>query len=206
MAERALSAEDAVAEARRCLQCASFCDKCVEVCPNRANVSYKVTPIRVEVPKIRAAGGSVSTFGTEIVEISQARQIAHVDDFCNECGNCATFCVHEGKPYMDKPRLVLNEWDFTSASKDDSVFKIDKNVIRRRENGHETRLIVESSGYLYESAFLSVELDNGFAVKGLTPRGHAGLAENCSLRDAVELAVMYNGIKASAPWLMEALT
>ena len=26
-------------------------------------------------------------------------------DFCNACGNCATFCPTAGKPYRDKPRL-----------------------------------------------------------------------------------------------------
>jgi hypothetical protein len=56
-----------------------------------------------------------------------------------------------------------------------------------------------SSGYIYENESLSVELDNGFAVRSLTPRGHV---KDCSLRDAVEMAVMYNGIKASAPYLI----
>ncbi|MCL2010409.1 MAG: hypothetical protein FWG71_07670, partial [Synergistaceae bacterium] len=87
-------------------------------------------------------------------------------------------------------------------SHDDNVFKIEKNVIRRRENGQESRLTVGQSGYLYENAFLSVELDNGFAVKKLTPRGRAELAEIRSLRGAVEMAVMYSGIRASAPWLL----
>jgi putative selenate reductase len=30
------------------------------------------------------------------------RQILHIDDYCNECGNCATFCPYDGKPYKDK--------------------------------------------------------------------------------------------------------
>jgi putative selenate reductase len=203
LVEQTLSVEDARAEARRCLQCASFCDKCTEVCPNRANVSYRVTPVRVDVPKIRSENGTAVIAGVERVEISQARQILHVDDFCNECGNCATFCVHEGRPYRDKPRLVLNEPDF--AAQDDNVFKIDRRadggVIRRREGGRESRLTVGQGGYIYENESLSVELDNGFAVRSLTPRGHV---EECSLRDAVEMAVMFNGIRDSAPYLLDA--
>ena len=50
--------------------------------------------------------------GEEAFEFAQVRQIVHVDDFCNECGNCATFCVHQGKPYADKPRLFLETRDF----------------------------------------------------------------------------------------------
>jgi putative selenate reductase len=197
LVERTLSPEEAKAEARRCLQCSSFCDKCVEVCPNRANVSYRVTPVKVDVAKIRSENGTAVIAGTERVEISQSRQILHIDDFCNECGNCATFCVHQGRPYRDKPRLALNEPDF--AAQNDNMFKIDGNVFRRREQGRESRLTVERGGYLYENESLSVELDNGFFVRSLTPRGHV---EDCSLRDAVELAVMFNGIRASAPYLL----
>jgi putative selenate reductase len=197
LVERTLSPEAAVSEARRCLQCASFCDKCVDVCPNRANVSYRVTPVSVDVPKIHASDGTAVIIGTERVNIAQSRQILHIEDFCNECGNCATFCVHEGHPYKDKPRITLNEPDF--ASQHDNIFKIDGNTLRRREEGIESRLTVTPSGYLYENESFSVELDNGFTVRSLTPRGHV---KDCSLRGAVEMAVMYNGIKASAPYLI----
>jgi len=188
-----------IKSALRLFDCAA-CDKCVEVCPNRANISYKITPIRVEIPKIRATGGDVSTFGTEIVEISRTRQVVHVDDFCNECGNCATFCVQGGRPYMDKPRLVLNEPDFASQ---DNVFKIDENIIRRRVGGCESSLVAGKSGYIYEDAFLSMELDNEFTVKCVTSRSRAECAEERSLRGAVEMTIMYNGIKASASQLLQ---
>ena len=58
----------------RCLGCATVCETCAEVCPNRANVS-------VAVPGKRQ------------------RQIVHVDGMCNECGNCATFCPYDSRPY-----------------------------------------------------------------------------------------------------------
>ncbi|MCX7971184.1 MAG: putative selenate reductase subunit YgfK, partial [Negativicutes bacterium] len=41
LVEHTLTEEQAVREANRCLQCTSFCDKCVEVCPNRANLSVR---------------------------------------------------------------------------------------------------------------------------------------------------------------------
>ena len=132
------------------------------------------------------------------MHITQSRQVLHIEDFCNECGNCATFCVHEGHPYKDKPKVALNEPDF--VSQDDNIFKIEGDTLRRREYGAESRLTVKPSGYLYEDESLSVELDNGFAVRSLTPRGHV---KDCSLRGAVEMAVMYNGIHASAPHLLK---
>ena len=39
----------------------------------------------------------------------QAIQIVHVDDLCNECGNCGFFCPYEGEPYAGKPTLFRDE-------------------------------------------------------------------------------------------------
>ncbi|MHB8078094.1 MAG: putative selenate reductase subunit YgfK [Candidatus Krumholzibacteriia bacterium] len=75
-------------EAERCLSCGAACLRCVEVCPNRANVALPVAP-----------GGATV----------QAIQIVHVDDLCNECGNCGFFCPYDGLPYAGKPTLFRDE-------------------------------------------------------------------------------------------------
>ncbi len=75
-------------EAERCLSCGSACLRCVEVCPNRANFALPVAP-----------GGA----------LKQAIQIVHVDDLCNECGNCGFFCPWDGRPYEGKPTLFSDE-------------------------------------------------------------------------------------------------
>lgn len=76
-----LCADCAHAEKMRCLGCATVCETCCEVCPNRANVAIKVPGKR-------------------------ERQIVHVDGMCNECGNCAVFCPYsEGS--RNQPIMVL---------------------------------------------------------------------------------------------------
>ena len=35
----------------------------------------------------------------------QPAQILHIDRLCNECGNCARFCLWKGEPYKHKPTL-----------------------------------------------------------------------------------------------------
>jgi putative selenate reductase len=72
-------------EASRCLGCNLLCNKCVDVCPNRANVAVAVEGM------------------------NDAFQILHLDSLCNECGNCATFCPLQGAPYQDKPTLYADE-------------------------------------------------------------------------------------------------
>ena len=110
--EKALSEAEARAEALRCVQCTTFCDKCVEVCPNRANYTYEMAPVAWTLPQLACSHGSLTLAAAEPFRVVQTRQILHVDDYCNECDDCQTFCVHHGKPYTEKPRLFLREADF----------------------------------------------------------------------------------------------
>ena len=74
----------------RCLGCATVCEVCTDVCPNRANIAVKVPGMAKE-------------------------QIIHVDGMCNECGNCAVFCPYSGRPYRDKFTLFWSEEDFLDS-------------------------------------------------------------------------------------------
>jgi putative selenate reductase len=73
-------------------------------------------------------------------------QILHIDRMCNECGNCATFCPHSGKPYKDKLTVFSNDEDFTDSENPGflktgaHVYKIrleDKSVVKYQK-GDET--------------------------------------------------------------------
>jgi putative selenate reductase len=80
----------------RCLSCNTICEICADVCPNRANVMVEL--------KSGAAG-----------RIKGSHQIVHIDRMCNECGNCATFCPHAGKPYRDKFTVFSSLEDFRDS-------------------------------------------------------------------------------------------
>lgn len=82
-------------EADRCLECSLLCNKCVDVCPNRANVA-------------------VATNGEN--GFRNPYQILHLDGLCNECGNCETFCPYAGSPYREKPTFFWNEDDFRNST------------------------------------------------------------------------------------------
>ncbi|NOZ13360.1 MAG: putative selenate reductase subunit YgfK [Acidobacteria bacterium] len=83
-------------EYARCLQCHEICNKCVEVCPNRANVAIEL---------VHNGGHNLN-------------QILHIEDLCNECGNCATFCPYDGAPYRDKLTLFSSLSDFSKGGND----------------------------------------------------------------------------------------
>lgn len=91
-------------EADRCLGCSWVCENCVDVCPNRANISVKV-------PGMKKA------------------QVIHVDYMCNECGNCKSFCPYASAPYLDKFTLFANEADMEN-SRNQGFTVLDREKIR----------------------------------------------------------------------------
>ncbi|MCA1754446.1 MAG: FAD-dependent oxidoreductase [Spirochaeta sp.] len=95
----------AATEYSRCLECSYVCNKCVEVCPNRANIA-------------------VPTASEDLFQ--DPFQIVHIDAYCNECGNCAQFCPwEEGAPYLDKPTIFSSRAEFESSSNDGWLVEAD---------------------------------------------------------------------------------
>jgi putative selenate reductase len=111
----------AATEARRCLGCRTLCMKCVEVCPNRANAL-----VAVEGP------------------FRDSCQVVHVDALCNECGNCATFCPWEGRPYRDKLTVFATEEDYLGSS--NPGFFVSRGMGRIRVDGREGVLCADATG------------------------------------------------------------
>jgi len=101
------NAQQARAEAARCLDCDTYCSLCVGVCPNLALLTYETG--------VTAADGPVQ----------QPYQVAVLADLCNECGNCTTFCPTAGRPYRDKPRLYLDRPEFEAQQ--DNAFMVFRN-------------------------------------------------------------------------------
>jgi putative selenate reductase len=97
-------------DADRCLRCDQVCEICCDVCPNRANMAFTVQGF------------------------AQPRQIVHFDRMCNECGNCAIFCPHSGKPYTDKFTVFSSAEDFSNSENCGVLFNADGSLKLRLED------------------------------------------------------------------------
>jgi putative selenate reductase len=88
------------------------CDKCLPVCPNDANFAYEVEPVSRPYPRFRLAAGTLVEELAGTFRVEKSHQIANFQDFCNDCGNCDTFCPEDGGPYVEKPRFFgsLEAW------------------------------------------------------------------------------------------------
>jgi putative selenate reductase len=102
-------------EAKRCLHCDDLCLLCVDVCPNRALVAYATVPGRWPILRGVKYKAEAELSAFDIFRLRQKYQLVHVADFCNGCGNCATFCPTAGAPYKDKPHFYLHKKDFEQA-------------------------------------------------------------------------------------------
>ncbi len=102
-----LSKEEIITEASRCLLCDEVCNVCATVCPNLAFHSFKIEPQSFKLQKISEKG--IDGSYTHIFSIKQKRQIIHLADWCNECGNCTTFCPTADAPFIEKPHLYFNK-------------------------------------------------------------------------------------------------
>ena len=73
-------------------------------------------------------------------------QIIHVDYMCNECGNCATFCNHQGRPYKDKFTLFSRRDDFDDST--NSGFYVETDNVLVRIDGKLINCHVDGDGNL----------------------------------------------------------
>ena len=187
-----LDEETAIEEAERCLKCNILCNTCVTVCPNKAIISYQITPFELQLPIINSDK-------TEPFAITQQYQTAIFTSFCNECENCAVFCPSSGKPHSDKPRLYNNVKEFDGETNNAFMIFNDagKWSIKAKFNNKIHELILADE-LLYSSPAVKTRLDR-ISFKVLA----AEITEKTSI-SLKNCAVMYSiltGIKESMPEL-----
>ena len=171
------------------------CDKCIPVCPNAANFTYPTPKVAFDYHDwlIDADGRARPAPETKRFEIEEEMQIACYADFCNECGNCDTFCPEYGGPYIKKPSFYgsVESWQ-RAAPRDGFVVGVRPLAvqgpdpfgpwIRGRVHSDEVELIDHSANGEYRFADQVLEAvlcaaDHSLlsvARKGVRPRNYPG--------------------------------
>lgn len=99
--------------------CLKSCGICVDVCPNRANMRVAVEGL------------------------SANYQIIHIENMCNECGNCHMFCPKGGFPYLKKTTIFRDLEEYTD-SKNTGLLRISEDKFLLRDDGKEYVYVVNS--------------------------------------------------------------
>ena len=191
-----LSGEQARAEAERCLFCDDICNVCVTVCPNRANLSYRINPMEYRLQKIVRTGDSYTIKKDRTFSIDQSYQVLNLADWCNECGNCTTFCPTSGAPYLDKPRLCLSEQSFNEESVAYRLGKEGGHVfIHFKENGRLHALKDVGDTLLYDTRDAHIRLHaETFAIIDFRMKSQKNVIE---LWKAAEMNVLLQAFRDS---------
>ncbi len=189
--------DDAAAreEAGRCLYCDELCNVCVTVCPNRANIGYPMEPIVFTVQEVQPTGDNIEISDLETVHIVQNHQVLNIGNYCNECGNCTTFCPTSGSPYLDKPKFHVTADSFAAATLG-YHFRAD-NLLEFKQDGRTASIEVTSDGYIYENELARATLGNDYKVRKVQLKGVAHEAVN--LRHAVEMAILAKIVRGVLP-------
>jgi putative selenate reductase len=176
------------------------CDKCIPVCPNDANFVYEVPPLRAEYESYRIATGAVLAVPGGVFETKKQHQIANFQDFCNDCGNCDTFCPEDGGPYVEKPRFFgsLDAWK--SLKQRDGFFVLrqdDVDAAWGRIKGVEYHLEIDrlKDRGLFTDGVITVELKHA-ERRPVGARAKAGAAEGHTLDFAayLDMALAVDGV------------
>ncbi|TKB06776.1 putative selenate reductase subunit YgfK [Desulforhopalus sp. IMCC35007] len=189
MVIKTLDEATAQAEAARCLQCDEICSVCVSVCPNRANVEFQMEPVSYTVQQAELEAGVAKITDLESVQISQKYQILNIGDFCNECGNCATFCPTSGAPYKDKPKFHITRRSFDLAEFG-YMFSAD-NTLKYKNGDQNAVLVIGSDSYSYEDEDVRVVLNSDYSAKTVEFKNKQ---DSVNLQQAVYMAVLSKAV------------
>jgi putative selenate reductase len=179
------------AEANRCLSCDLFCAVCTTVCPNRANVFYPTREMTVPLQVVDVKDGGFEVKTTGELKIEESMQILNIGDYCNECGNCTTFCPTSGAPYRTKPRFCLSRDAF---EKEENAYFLKGNVLIARKNGVPAILMLDEGKLKYNTTDARVTMDpENLTVEQV--RSHTDTVQRIDLGQAAEMAILLRSLQ-----------
>lgn len=125
------------------------CDKCIPVCPNGANFSIALGKQKITTHHYRYEAGEFKALEAGEFVLEQDAQIANLADFCNECGNCDTFCPEHGGPYIEKPRFFQKKETYQQFTDHDGFYFSSSKGLTGRLKGVEYSLSLEADEKAY---------------------------------------------------------
>ncbi|KAA3655824.1 MAG: hypothetical protein DWQ10_16765 [Calditrichaeota bacterium] len=127
------------------------CDKCITVCPNAANFSFAVAPREIEIFDYQFEDGEFKPKASGMLKIEKATQIANLADFCNECGDCDTYCPEDGGPFVEKPRFFFSRESYDQFKRNNGFYFVSENEMIGKIGEQEFRISydVKTASYTF---------------------------------------------------------
>ena len=140
-------------------------------------------------------GQFVPVEGKDFV-LKKPKQYANLAEFCNDCGNCDTFCPEIGAPFIEKPRFFHSEEGYRTSDPLDGFFFPTPFSMTGRVDNQEYHLALPAQGS--EIRWVSPEVAFVFDGSGMLLRG-------TPLTDLAEEAVIDMEVFYAMKLLMESV-
>ena len=75
-----------------------------------------------------------------------SHQILHVDQMCNECGNCAVFCPYDSAPYKEKFTLFCSRQGMDESPENSGFLPLGGRKVLVRLNGEIQEYDLDDAG------------------------------------------------------------
>jgi len=133
--------------------------------------------------------------GSRPFVVDQTVQTMNIADFCNECGNCDTFCPTAGAPYKDKPRFWIDREGFQEAKGD--AFRMERRpdglFLEARLGGRACQLTVGEAETRFRSPQVSARFQTGsWRLLGYEATGTLAEGAQVDLTACATLMVLRN--------------
>lgn len=186
--QKPLTLQQGITEAARCLRCDEVCSICTTVCPNLALFTYHIQPTHQLTAIYHFRKGEIIADAGNKFIVNQPHQILHIADWCNQCGNCTTFCPTAGAPYQQKPHLYFDEENWRVAA---DGFFFNKEILKFKNGKNEAVLLKNEKGYTFVLPEMTLKLNADFELKEVITEKNEDFDIDMEL--ANQMSIIYQG-------------
>ena len=173
------------------------CNKCLPVCPNAANFSITTGKEDFSFLNYKISEGKLIPTSEEKFVLEYDTQIANLADFCNDCGDCDTYCPEYGGPFIQKPRFFSSKESYEKYKDNNGYYFLNSSTLQGCIAGNEYELAYEkdSNTFLLADKFLKIRVDRHDNPISVNIIGELKNETTINMKDYYIMKTLFNGIR-----------
>ena len=173
------------------------CNKCLPVCPNAANFSITTGKEDFSYTNYKISNGNLIPTGKEKFVLEYESQIANLADFCNDCGDCDTYCPEYGGPFIQKPRFFSTKETYDKYKNNNGYYFQNSNTLQGCIDGKEYEFSFQkdSNTFMLADEFLRIIVDKNDNPIGVDIIREIKNGTTINMKDYYIMKTLFNGIR-----------
>ncbi len=173
------------------------CNKCIPVCPNAANFSIPIGKKNFKYVDYQFSKGKLIPSTHQYFVLDYEHQIANLADFCNDCGDCDTYCPEFGGPFIEKPRFFFNEENYSKYKNDNGFYFADSSTLHGRigKSEYELSYIENDNNFKWTNKNFELFLDENNNLVDVKLLNDIDDGTQIDMKDYYIMKTLFLGIK-----------